>query len=32
MNINKNPNQKETISLKNLPMKPINKLKTLNDS
>lgn len=32
MNINKNPNQEETISLKNLLMKPINKLKNLNDS
>lgn len=28
---NQHKNQEETISLRNLPMKPINKLKILND-
>lgn len=31
-NKNKNSHQKETTSLRNLPIKPINKMKTLNDS
>lgn len=31
-NKNKNSNRKETTSLRNLPMKSIKKMKTLNDS